>query len=289
VAIELQAVDGGEVPAVTRGAPTADPIAVPLVHQRVEIGRLLLDAGPTREQFGPADQRLLVALARQISVTAHNVLLTVRLQRSLQRTVAAREEERRRLRRDIHDGFGPALAATKMHLEVARRLVRADPDRAESLLGGLVESQQGLMTDLRRLVDGLRPPVLDQLGLVAALRQRAAGFGTGANPLAVVVRVDGDVEPLPAAVEVAAYHIVLESLTNTARHAAATEALVRLSRCNVLLVEIRDDGCGLPDSYRAGVGLSSIRERSIELGGSASITSAPGGGTVVRVWLPLPS
>lgn len=287
-AIELYAVDGARVPASTFGSSTGEPVEVALVHQGTELGRLILDTGPAREQFGPADQRLLDALARQIAVVAHNVQLTLRLRRSLEQTVTAREEERRRLRRDIHDGLGPALAAGTMQLEVARRLVHSNPTKAEDLLTKLADSQQSLIADLRRLVEGLRPPVLDQLGLVPALRQRATGFATGTSPLVVHIDADGDIEPLPAAVEVAAYHIVLESLTNTARHARATEATVQLRRSDGLLVEVRDNGYGLPDSYRAGVGLTSIRERATELGGSASITSAPGGGTLVRARLPLP-
>ncbi|MCA1836596.1 MAG: sensor histidine kinase, partial [Actinobacteria bacterium] len=287
-AIELYAMNGERVPAATFGIPTGEPVSIALVHQGTELGRLILDTGPAREQFGPADQRLLDALARQLAVTAHNVQLTLRLQRSLQQTVAAREEERRRLRRDLHDGLGPALAAGTMQLEVARRLVESNPTQAEALLAKLADNQQSLIADLRQLVEGLRPPVLDQLGLVSALQQRSTRFATGTSPLLIHIDASDNIEPLPAAVEVAAYRIVLESLTNTARHAQATEATVQLRRSDGLLIQVRDNGCGLPDSYRAGVGLTSIRERATELGGSASITSAPGEGTLVQARLPLP-
>lgn len=287
-AIELYAMNGERVPAATFGIPTGEPVSIALVHQGTELGRLILDTGPAREQFGPADQRLLDALARQLAVTAHNVQLTLRLQRSLQQTVAAREEERRRLRRDLDDGLGPALAAGTMQLEVARRLVESNPTQAEALLAKLADNQQSLIADLRQLVEGLRPPVLDQLGLVSALQQRSTRFATGTSPLLIHIDASDNIEPLPAAVEVAAYRIVLESLTNTARHAQATEATVQLRRSDGLLIQVRDNGCGLPDSYRAGVGLTSIRERATELGGSASITSAPGEGTLVQARLPLP-
>jgi two-component system, NarL family, sensor kinase len=288
-AIELADAENRPVIAASFGAPTATPARIPLVHQGTELGQLLLDAGPTREQFGPADRRLLDVLARQIAVTAHNVQLTARLQLSLQQAVTAREEERRRLRRDIHDGIGPTLAAAGIQLAVARRTVRPDPGRAEELLDALVEGQRGLLTDVRRLVDNLRPPVLDQLGLVGGLRQAADRFAAGSagDTIRVEVLAD-DVEPLPAAVEVAAYLIVLESLTNTARHAGARSSSVELRRDGAaLLIEVRDDGPGLPTGYRAGVGLSSIRERAVELGGSAVIGSAPGGGTLVSARIPL--
>jgi two-component system NarL family sensor kinase len=164
-----------------------------------------------------------------------------------------------------------------MQLEVARRLIESNPTQAEALLAKLANSQQSLIADSSK---GLRSPVLDQLGLVSALRQRSTRFATGTSLLLVHIDASDDIEPLPAAVEVAAYRIVLESLTNTARHAWATEATVQLQRSDGLLVEVRDNGRGLPDSYRAGVGLTSIRERATELGGSTSITSAPGGGTM---------
>lgn len=286
-AIELRRGDA-LIPAANVGVPTTNPVRVPLVHRGEEVGSLLLDAGPGREPFGPADHRLLDGVARQIAMTAQNVQLSIQLQRSLEQVVTAREEERRRLRRDIHDGLGPVLAAGSMHLEVARRVLRDDPDRADTILSTLAENQQAVLVDVRRLVDALRPPVLDQLGLVMALRERARQFTDGGR-LKVDVEADEDLEPLPAAVEVAVFHIVLEALTNVVRHAAATTCQVRLWRDRALLVEVRDDGRGLPDSYRAGVGLNSIRERAGQLGGSATITAGSGGGTVVQARLPLPA
>jgi len=148
--------------------------------------------------------------------------------------------------------------------------------------------QQMALADLRRLVEGLRPPVLDQLGLVGAIRQRADRF-TGERSLVVTVDAADNVEPLPAAVEVAAYHIVSEALTNVVRHAQASTCTVRLWRDDALLLEVRDDGSGLPDSYRAGMGLHSIRERATELGGEATATREPRGGTAIRARLPLPA
>ncbi len=285
VSVELT---GVEQHRASFGAPTGAPTVIQLTHRGELVGRLVLDTGPVREPFGAGDRRLLDGLARQVGMTAHNLLLTARLQRSLERVVAAREEERRRLRRDIHDGLGPVLASGGMRLELAGALLRKDPDAALAVLADLAGTQQQALGDLRRLVEGLRPPVLDQLGLAVALRQRADRF-TG---LVVTVDAAEDVEPLPAAVEVAAYHIVSEALTNVVRHARANACDVRLrrdgTRDGALLVEVSDDGVGLPDSYRAGTGLHSMRERANELGGDADASRAPGGGTVIRARLPLP-
>jgi signal transduction histidine kinase len=262
-------------------------MTIPLTHRGEEVGRLVLDPGPLREPFGADDQRLLDGLARQVGVTAHNLLLTARLQRSLERVVTAREEERRRLRRDIHDGLGPLLASSAMRLELAHALVGRDPAAAQGVLADLAETQQLALADLRRLVEGLRPPVLDQLGLVGAVQQRADRF-TAEQPLTVTVDAADDLEPLPAAAEVAAYHIVSEALTNVVKHAHARTCAVKLWREGPqLLVEIRDDGAGLPDTYRSGMGLHSIRERATELGGEASAARGATGGTLVRARLPL--
>jgi signal transduction histidine kinase len=145
-------------------------------------------------------------------------------------------------------------------------------------------TQQQALADLRRLVEGLRPSALDQLGLAGALLQRADRF-TG---LVVTVDAADDLEPLPAAVEIAAYHLVSEALTNVVRHAQARACIVRLWREEALLIEIRDDGIGLPESFRAGTGLLSIRERATELGGETDAVREAAGGTAIRARIPLP-
>ena len=270
--------------AASHGTPTGTPVTIPLVHLGEHNGRLILDPGPLREPFGPSDERLLGGLARQVGVIAHNLLLAQRLQRSLERSISALEEERRRLRRDIHDGLGPTLASATMRLELARSLVGSDPATADVIFDSLVQTHHHALNDVRRLVDGLRPPVLDQLGLLPAVRERAARMS---GHVVITVEADDNVEPLPAAVEVATYHIVSEALTNVVRHASATECTVKLCRGTGLYIEIRDNGKGLRPGYTAGVGLSSIRERCAELGGSADIQSGPGDGTVVAAQFPL--
>jgi signal transduction histidine kinase len=213
------------------------------------------------------------------------------LQRSRERLVAAREEERRRLRRDLHDGLGPSLATTLMRLEVARDLVDRDPVAARGLVGQLVDQTEADIVEVRRLVDGLRPPALDQLGLVSALRQRAdhhnhaVALGSGAPRWTVVA---DDIGALPAAVEVAAYRIVVEAVNNAVRHSGATEVTVRLQlRPDALELVVRDDGAGLTDVRGTGVGLGSMRDRATEVGGSCTVSSPPEGGTEVAARLPL--
>ena len=194
----------------------------------------------------------------------------------------------------LHDGLGPSLASMAMKLEAAHDMISQDPEGAERLLGELHEQTRTDIVEIRRLVDGLRPPVLDQLGLVSALRQRASDHNrtaqlfAGASPMTWTVRADDDVEPLPAAVEVAAYRIALEAVNNTLRHGSAQVCTVSLHRRpGELEVEIDDDGVGLGDGWAPGVGLDSMHERAEELGGSCTVLSDPRHGTRVRAILPL--
>jgi signal transduction histidine kinase len=272
------------------------PLRLPLVYQHEPIGELILAPRAPGEAFTPADRRLLEDLARQAAAAAHAVRLTLDLQRlttDLQRArehlVSAREEERRRLRRDLHDGLGPALAAQTLKVGSARALLTRDPSSADALLAGLEADIAAALADIRRLVYNLRPPTLDELGLLGAIRQHAAQYGgNGASGLQIAVEAPEALLPLPAAVEVAAYRIVQEALTNVVRHAQARTCRIRLTLDDGLGLEIADDGVGLPTMRHAGVGLTAMRERAAELGGTCEITPAPGGGTHVCARLPLP-
>lgn len=213
--------------------------------------------------------------------------LTADLQRSRERLVNAREEERRRLRRDLHDGLGPQLATLTLKLGAARNLLsQEEPQAADALLAGRKTQTQEAISDIRRLVYDLRPPALDELGLVPAIREQATSYGPYGLNVSVEAPEDDSLPPLSAAVEVAAYRIIQEALTNVARHAEARACHVRLSIGGELELEITDDGIGLPEDRRAGVGLSSIRERAAELGGDCVVGATPAGGT--RVWTVLP-
>jgi two-component system NarL family sensor kinase len=271
-------------------------LELPLAHHGEQLGRLVLGPRAPGEEFSPADRRLLADLARQVGVAAHSVGLTTDLQRSREQLVTTREEERRRLRRDLHDGLGPTLAGVAFGIQAARNLLRRDPSEADALLDQALADTHASVTDIRRLVYDLRPPALDELGLVSALQEQAAHFqAPTTEPLAAAsshlqVRVEAPekLPPLPAAVEVASYRIALEGITNVARHATATTCAVRIAVNHGLEVEVVDDGRGLRAGWRPGVGLTSMRERAGELGGSCVLEPGPSGGTRLLAHLPLP-
>ncbi|MFD0580392.1 sensor histidine kinase [Dactylosporangium darangshiense] len=253
---------------------------LPLPFAGETVGHLVLqtrdDAGPT-----PDERRLLSGLTRQVAVAARAVALTQALQASRQRLVAAREEERRRLRRDLHDGLGPTLAGIALGIDTARRAAGEGP--SADLLATLRTATEEAVGDVRRIVYDLRPPILDELGLAGAVREQAIRLG------AADIDVPDTLPALPAAVEVAAYRIAVEALTNAARHAPGSAVSVSLRVDGRLELSVADGGAGLPDGYRAGVGLHSMRERAAELGGRCDVTRRSPTGTLVTARIPLPS
>jgi signal transduction histidine kinase len=285
--------------AASYGKQRGEPLALPLVYQRETIGKLLLAPRAPGEDFTPADLRLLNELTRQVSLAAHAVRLTVDLQYSNEHLQAARahlvttrEEERRRLRRDLHDGLGPALAALTLKIGAARKLLSRDTEQVERLLLELNSDIESTVGDIRRLAYNLRLPALDDLGLAGAIRERAAQYTISrgadqANSLQIEVEAPERLPPLPAAVEVSAYRIVQEALTNVVRHAHAQNCCIRLSLDEMLTVDICDDGVGIAAEQRAGVGMQSMHERATELGGICSVEPRASGGTRVLARLPL--
>lgn len=276
----------GERLAATHGSAPGEVRALPITYRGHEVGRVLLPARGLRTRLSRRDEQLLADLVRQAATAARTSRLADELQDSRERLVVAREEERRRIRRDLHDGLGPSLSGVVYQLESARLLVDKDPEAAKQTIGGLSGHVQDVVADVRRLVHDLRPPALDDRGLVGALTQQAERI-TGSGGPQVTVEA-AELGALPAAVEVAAYRIAGEALTNVARHARARRATVRLQRDDRdLLVEVADDGTGIAAEAQAGVGLVSLRERAAELGGRSEVTCPATGGTVVRAWLPL--
>jgi signal transduction histidine kinase len=292
VAIEATTPTGGYATAAAHGSPPAagaELTHVPLVHAGEEVGRLTLGPRGRRLDLAPSDRNVLTDLARQVGVALHAARaaehaarLSVDLQRSRERLVLAREEERRRIGRDLHDGLGPQLAGVSMTAEAARDLIGVDDDRAGQLLSGLLDRADAAVHEVRRIAHFLRPPALDALGLVGALRSHAAGMTRPA--------VDVDAEelpPLPAAVEVATYRIALEAVRNVAAHADATRCQVRLRLAgDALEVTVTDDGRGVHGLSQPGLGIVSMTERAAELGGACTLDDAPGGGTLLRAVLP---
>jgi signal transduction histidine kinase len=236
--------------------------------------------------LGESEQRLVRDLCVHLGASLHARSLLADLQHTRESLVLAREEERRRLRRDLHDGIGPALAGLTLKAETARALLTSDPDAAGRQLGELSEEIRATVLDVRRVVEGLRPPALDELGLAGACRQ-AVDRLTRAAGVAARIEAADDVARLPAAVEVAAFRIVLEAVTNVVRHAGARHCCVTLDCDGAdLLVSVADDGSGPGDGSSSGHGLATMRERAEELGGRLTVTSADPGMRVDAV-LPL--
>lgn len=239
---------------------------LPLIHQAERIGQLVFARRSPHESFSEAEYKLLRNIARQTGAAVHAAKLTSDLRRSRQKLITAREEERRRLRRDLHDGLGPTLASLTLKIDTARNQLNSNPNSADLQL---VETKQQIVEtlgDIRRLVYDLRPPALDELGLVKAVR--AYVDQQKLNRLIITIEDPESLPDLPAAVEVAAYRIALEGSTNVIRHAQASNAVIRFySETNCLMVEIIDDGIGFSDPIPLGIGMTSMRERAEELGG----------------------
>jgi signal transduction histidine kinase len=295
VAIELDHEGEARVEAAHGSVPidAAGPrelVRVPIVYHGRTVGRLVLAPRAADEPFSDADARLLADLARQAAPAVEAVRLTIDLRRSHEQLVAAREEERRRLRRDLHDELGPTMAGSLMKLGAARSLMGSDPRRASSLLDAVDGDVRGMIDEIRRIAHDLRPPALDVFGLVGTLRMQIATFDEGSEDGRLRVWLDAPEElpSLPAAVEVAALRITLEALSNAARHSGGSQVRVDLAMADGdLVVTVTDDGSGIPLVASPGVGLSSMRERAAEVGGSLDILPADVGGTVVSARLPV--
>ena len=293
--IEIYEDTGAGQISVSLGETTRDATSVVLSHGGREFGRLMLDVPASREPLGPKDGHLLAEIGAQVGAVAQTVLMNAELRRSRSQIVQAREEERRRIRRDLHDGLGPSLAAQSMQLELARECLTTNPEVVDFMLGQLVEGTRVDILEIRRLVDDLRPAALDQLGLVSALRQLISRFDVDspaqdapASPrLRWQLHAD-EVEPLLAALEVAAYRIVAEATNNAVRHSGATQGMITIRRGDRdLTISVEDNGRGIRGGSARGLGLSSMRDRADEVGGTLKVSTAEGRGTKVLVRLPL--
>jgi len=243
-----------------------------------EVGSLLVALRPGELRLPRQDEDVLRIVAPALAQTLHARALSEQLHESRAGVIAAVEEERRRLRRDLHDGLGPTLTGVAYTADAARNHVRTDPAAAEALLAELRGDTSHAIAEIRRVVEGLRPPALDELGLVGALDQRTNNLraADGRN-LDVHIQALSPMPPLPAAVEVAAYRIVTEALTNVARHADSPTASVRLRvTATDLVIDVRDSGRG-GGPWTAGVGLSSMRERVEQMGGRFEASADRGG------------
>jgi two-component system NarL family sensor kinase len=289
--LELRGPDGEIELEAQVGARSGPSIVVPIGSDFEVLGELELDAGRGREPFGPADRRLLIDISRHLTDACRTVLLARYLQRSRQRIIIAREEERRRLRRDLHDGVGPSLAAMAMQLEMARTnlgsrpaLVKGSVERAASTIKSLIE-------DVNGIVDELRPSALDHFSLAGAIESGVAGLvSADGKGLDVPVRCVGDLTALPPVVEVTVLRIAIEAVHNAIRYSGGSRCEVELRRDDtLLLLTVTDDGGGLSTEVRGtGVGLASMRERAAEVGGVCSIDNrSDASGVIVQLRVPL--
>jgi two-component system, NarL family, sensor kinase len=291
--LPFAAVRFGSVETAAHGAMPELLHSTELSYDGTRIGELVVGLRSGQRRLGSADIAVLELLAGPLAVALHATALSAALQDSRIRLVAAREEERRRLRRDLHDGLGPALTGIAFKADAARNTLAAEPARAAGLLTEMRADTTAAIADIRRLVYDLRPPALDDLGLVGALREQSARLAQRPDGGVVAVRISAqeDLPPLPAAVEVAAYRIITEAMTNAARHSGARRLEVELALVGPdLLIEVRDDGAGGDGAvgdgvvsaaeWSPGVGLSSMRDRAAELGGSCQAGPGPGGGRV---------
>ena len=266
------AITNGQGPYIAAASGTQDEqhplVRIPLLAHHEQVGTLL--CSPRQEEaLTDQDMHLLHDLALHIGAAVKAVQLSSELQRSREKLILAREEERRRLRRDLHDGLGPTLASLSQRIDAAGSLVTQQPEEAVALLQTIKAQMRSTISDLRRLVYALRPPVLDEFGLISAIRDHTIPSQQSSG-VHISLSAPEELPPLSAATEVAAFRIVEEALTNVVHHAQAQQ-------CQICL----------PQTYRASVGMHSMRERAEELGGKCSVQTRPTGGTLVSVSLPL--
>ena len=273
----------GEIESVETGAVSGDLVVLPVSYLGESVGELVVSTQAPGVGLRPAERRLLGDLARQAGAAAHGVATVTELRRSRERIVAAREEERRWLRRELHDDVGATLTGVALGIDTAGNLVTAGSEAAAQLqkVRAVVSTAVG---DLRRVIDGLRPPALDELGLATALRDRLASLAHEGGPAVHVAA--GLLPSLPPATEVAAYYVVVEAVHNAIRHAAARTVYVVLEiHPGRLDVSVSDDGRGIAFESGTGHGLSAMRQRVEEIGGRYDLSTGEGG-TIVFASLP---
>ncbi|MFC0002842.1 sensor histidine kinase [Micromonospora siamensis] len=262
--------------------PRGEPLLLPLRRADTEIGRLVAWAR-AGERLDGRTRAALLDLVPLVSSAASLAATSRALAGSRSRLAEAREEERRALRRDLHDGLGPALAGVALGLQAARNLLTVDPPAAGRLLDRLREEADQRVEQIRDIARALLPPVLGERGLVPALHELAQRY----EPSGLAVRVEAVPLPLPEPVATAIYGIVAEAVRNVHRHSGAGACAVSLVRgADGLTVRVTDAGRGVSPDAPAGVGMRSMRERAEGIGGVCVVGPARDGGTAVTVRLP---
>jgi signal transduction histidine kinase len=269
-----------------RGSPR---LTYPLTVAGQQVGQLVMCPARGESAMPAADARVIATLIAPVAAVVHAVQLTRRLAGAHERTLAAAQQERSRIRRDLHDGLGPSLSGVALGLEAVQAALPRDTQTAADLTARMRTEIAGAVEDVRRIIDELRPAALEDVGLVQALRERAASLAArSSSGLIVEFRVDEPMPGLPEQVEIAAFRIAEEAMTNVLRHAHASRCEVRLEVADALVVSVSDDGVGLPGQTRPdGVGLTSMRQRAAELGGCCTVEPAIPSGVIVCARFPL--
>ncbi len=267
------------------GKLNTSPMRINLVYQKEEVGELVLGTRTSNEGFSNYEQRLIQDIVRQVGIAVYSVKVTTDLMKSRENLVKAREEERKRIRRDLHDGLGPQLASLGMNIEAARNLYKINHQAGEELLITTHKQLKDAINDIRQLVYDLRPPILDELGLTFAINELIRQYSH--SKIYFKVLVPPSVSTLPAAIEIATYRIIQESISNVVRHSNATECKIKITMDNFLKTEITDNGKGISSSSKKGIGMVSMRERTEELNGTLHVISTPEKGVSIQVIFPL--
>lgn len=267
---------------LSSGDQTGEVQSLPLVHAGEPQGTLAIGVRRGERQLSQPDKQILDLLVGPLAVALHATRLSKELQASRDHVLIATAEERQRLHRELHDSLGPILTGAALKADGTALAARTNPEKAEQLAIQLAGQLREAIDDVRQLVYGLRPPTLDQLGLIGALRRQAGELG----PVALTVDAPDKLPTLPPTVEVAAYRIVTEALTNVVRHSTARSAVVSLAADNrSLSLTVSDDGDPVT-TWPPGVGLRSMQARAAEVGGCCDAGPTPHGGRVTAV-LPL--
>lgn len=281
-----ESVAPGKGQPVTYGKTAKDaPLErIPLSYHEFSIGEMRVSGRRGNEPLSQSDRDLLYHLAQQVGIALYAAQLTEDLQRSRERLVVTREEERRRIRNDLHDGLAPTLSSIQLQLGAARNLIHRDPEQAEAMINEMREDMRDATAEIRQMVYDLRPPMLDDLGLIGAI-QNSKFEGSDVH---IQVIAPEHMPKLSAAVEVAVYRIASEALHNVVKHAQATACQISIEiDGGCLVLKVTDDGKSIPVDFKAGVGLNSMKERASELGGTLMITPNAPSGTCVFARIPL--
>ncbi|MCH6265412.1 sensor histidine kinase [Neobacillus citreus] len=295
--------DGKVIMTAEEGNDKGIPLTYKLLYRGEEMGDLKLSPRSPSEALTVSDRKFLDMLVRQASVVVHSAkasislkLLAADLQESRENLVLAREEERRKLRSNLHDGLAPRLAALALTAAAAEDLVESNPNATREILGELRSTIRQTVSEIRSLVYDLRPPTLDEMGLIGAIHEQIKALSfSNSEKISFTLNVPETMTVLPAAVEVAAFRVTTEAIVNVVRHSKAKNCIISISANGKgLQINVDDDGIGLltsrkRDSINGGIGIGSMKERVNELGGSFLLETNKYGGTTIAVSLPVNS